>query len=144
MYNPKIDLFLEKTGIDYLFCLLANLEAQRLSQLPAYVRQHFPDKIPVMAMNHVADNEVPDYFKEIEEATLKMAKEHLPYPEEEVELEEETYDDSGEHIEELADSTHRFYSEEEEEEEEIEETEEEEEESYEFEDDLDNFEDEEE
>jgi hypothetical protein len=103
MINKKTEEFLEKTDMNYLFCLLSKLESQRLSQLPTYVRQHFPDKIAVTSMNHVADNEVPDYFAEIEEANMLMAQQNAMFSDEEVEGETgETFDDSEEHIEELA------------------------------------------
>lgn len=104
MLNDKIESFLEKTDMNYLFCLLSKLESQRLSQLPAYVRQRFPEKIAVTSMHHVAKNEVPDYFAEIEEANLAMASVNSPFQDDEAEgdMAEETFDDSKEHIEELA------------------------------------------
>lgn len=102
MINEKIESFLEKTDMNYLFCLLAKLEANRLSQLPVYVRQRFQEKLAVISMNHVAENEVPDYFAEIEEANRAMAEMESPFSDEEAELGEETVDDSRQHIEELA------------------------------------------
>ncbi len=103
MINKKIESFLEKTDMNYLFCLLSKLESQRISQLPAYVRQRFPEKIAIISMNHVADNEVPDYFAEIEEANLAMAQMNTPFQDDEIDAEagEETFDDTKEHIEEL-------------------------------------------
>lgn len=117
MINQNIESFLEKTDMNYLFCLLAKLESQRLSQLPAYVRQHFPEKISVISMDHVAENDVPDYFAEIEEANLLMAQQATPFKDEEAEIEagEETFDDSRDHIEELVhDNLDRYDDEEEE------------------------------
>jgi hypothetical protein len=102
MINEKIESFLEKTDMNYLFCLLSKLEAHRLSQLPVYVRQRFQDKLAVISMNHVADNDVPDYFAEIEEANQAMAQMESPFSDEEGDLGEETIDDSRQHIEELA------------------------------------------
>ena len=72
MISEKIESFLEKADMNYLFCLLSKLESQRISQLPSYVRQRFEEKITVMAMHHVAENEVPDYIAEIAEAELAM------------------------------------------------------------------------
>ncbi|HNT51995.1 MAG TPA: hypothetical protein PKH19_01235 [Candidatus Syntrophosphaera sp.] len=117
MINAKIESFLEKTDMNYLFCLLSKLEGQRLSQLPAYVRQRFPEKISIISMNHVADNEVPDYFAEIEEANLAMAQQGTPFSDEEGEGGEETFDDSKEHIEELVHENLDSYSDEEDEDE---------------------------
>jgi hypothetical protein len=115
MINEKLESFLERTDMNYLFCLLAQLEAHRLLQFPAYVKQKFEDKITIMAMNHVAENEVPDYITELAEAELAAAQES-PFLEEEGVEEEETVDDSKKFIEELTET--RNYKEEEEEEEE--------------------------
>ena len=106
MINEKIENFLEKADINYLFCLLSELEAYRLLQLPVYVRQKFPEKITVMAMNHVAENEVPDYISELAEAELAAMEQESPFIEEEggEEEAEETVDDSTKFIEDFADS----------------------------------------
>lgn len=101
MIDKKIEHFLEKTDQNYLFCLLSKLESQRLSQLPVYVRQRFPEKIAVLSMQHVASNDVPDYFAEIEEANLMMAQQASPFADEDMDNAGETFDDSEEHIEEL-------------------------------------------
>ena len=113
MINEKLESFLERTDMNYLFCLLAQLEAHRLLQFPAYVKQKFEDKITIMAMNHVAENEVPDYITELAEAELAAAQES-PFLEEEGVEEEETVDDSKKFIEELTET--RNYEEEEEDE----------------------------
>ena len=39
MLNPKIEKFLEENNFTYLFLLLANLEAERLSNLPYSVKK---------------------------------------------------------------------------------------------------------
>ncbi|HNW24331.1 MAG TPA: hypothetical protein PKI37_02610 [Candidatus Cloacimonas sp.] len=118
MINEKLETFLEKADMNFLFCLLAQLEAYRLLQFPAYVRQKFEDKIAILAMNHVAENEVPDYITELAEAELAAAQEKIFMEEESAEEEaEETIDDSEKFIEELSD-TESFENEEEEEEEE--------------------------
>ena len=106
MIHEKIETNLEKADINYLFCLLSELEAYRLLQLPVYVRQKFPEKITVMAMNHVAENEVPDYISELAEAELAAMEQESPFIEEEggEEEAEETVDDSTKFIEDFADS----------------------------------------
>ncbi|HNX38427.1 MAG TPA: hypothetical protein PL124_05000 [Candidatus Cloacimonadota bacterium] len=103
MNTPKIENFLEKSDMNYLFCLLSKLEIQRINTLPAHVKQRFPEKITVMAMEHVAENEVPDYISEIAEAELAMAQESSPFPDEDIDFdsEEETIDDSTKFIEDL-------------------------------------------
>ncbi|MBM3119940.1 MAG: hypothetical protein FJ042_01570 [Candidatus Cloacimonetes bacterium] len=68
MINNKIETFLEKGNMNYLYCLLANLEVERLNKLPSYVKQKLVDKLTEIAMTHVAENEVPDYLSEIAEA----------------------------------------------------------------------------
>jgi len=97
MIDKKIENFLEKTDMNYLICLLSKLEAGRLSQLPVYVRNRFGDKLSVLSMQHVSDNEVPDYITEIAEAELAMAQAQSPFDDDDgsdSDLGEETYDDS--------------------------------------------------
>ncbi len=74
MIDKKIEDFLQKADMNYMFCLLSKLEAGRLSQLPGYVRDKFGKKVAVVAMEHVADNDVPDYLSDIEEAALAMSQ----------------------------------------------------------------------
>ena len=103
MINQKIEGFLEKVDMNYLFCLLSKLEAQRLNQFPTYVKHKFPEKITVMAMEHVADNEVPDYIAELAEAELAMQQEQNPFNYDEgFEYTEETIDDSEKFIDDIA------------------------------------------
>jgi hypothetical protein len=103
MINQKIETFLEKVDMNYLFCLLAKLESQRLNQFPTYVKHKFPEKITVMAMEHVADNEVPDYITELAEAELAMQREENPFSDDEgFDYTEETVDDSEKFIEEIS------------------------------------------
>jgi len=45
MLNHKIEKFLEDNNLTYLYLLLANLEAERLSNLPYTVKKNFKDKI---------------------------------------------------------------------------------------------------
>ncbi len=133
MIDKKIETFLEKTDLNYVFCLLAKLESQRLSQLPTYVRQRLEDKIAVISMDHVASNEVPDYFADIEEANLIAAQQGSPFADDDIQSVEETFDDSEDHIEELIHDNLERYADDEDDEEfafanEAEEAEEEEEE----------------
>jgi len=95
MINEKIEGFLEKVNMNYLFCLLSNLEAQRINQFPTHVKQKFEKKITSLAMEHVADNEVPDYLAELAEAEM-LAKTARAFSdgEDAADLEEETVDDS--------------------------------------------------
>jgi hypothetical protein len=97
MIDKKIENFLEKTDMNYLFCLLSKLEAGRLSQLPVYVRNKLGEKLSVLSMQHVSDNEIPDYISEIAEAELAMAQAQSPFDLDDgsdSDLGEETYDDS--------------------------------------------------
>jgi hypothetical protein len=57
-----------------MFCLLSNLEVLRLKALPTYVKQKFTEKITEIALDHVAENEVPDYIMDIEEAKAEMER----------------------------------------------------------------------
>lgn len=102
MINEKIESFLEKVDMNYLFCLLSKLEANRLNQFPTYVKHRFPDKIAVLSMEHVAENEVPDYITELAEAELAMQREASPFGEDEsLDEGEETFDDSDKLIQDM-------------------------------------------
>ncbi len=97
MTNEKIEGFLEKVNMNYLFCLLSKLEAQRINQFPSFVKNKFEKKITTLAMEHVADNDVPDYIAELEEAERAMAAERAMYEEDDEagDFGEETVDDSA-------------------------------------------------
>ena len=58
----KIEEFLENHNMDYLFLLLANLEVERLNNLPDFVKKKLKGKITENGLAHVAKNEVPDYI----------------------------------------------------------------------------------
>ncbi len=62
-----VEKFLENNNMTYLFLLLANLEVQRLSNLPFTVRKSLKDKLTSLALEHIAANEIPDYVMEEEE-----------------------------------------------------------------------------
>ncbi|NLW18687.1 MAG: hypothetical protein GXY81_03250 [Candidatus Cloacimonetes bacterium] len=94
MIDEKIENFLQKADLNYLFCLLSKLEANRLSQLPSYVRQKLGEKLAVVAMEHVADNDIPDYFAEIEEANRLAEEAASPFMDDEEEL-DENYDEDA-------------------------------------------------
>jgi len=74
MINKKVETFLEHTNMNYMFCLLSNLEVLRLNALPSYVKQKFSEKITEIALDHIAQNEVPDYIMDIEEAKAEMER----------------------------------------------------------------------
>lgn len=104
MIDKNIEQFLEKTDMNYLFCLLAKMESQRLSQFPSYLRNKLGNKLTVLSMEHVADNEVPDYITELAEAELALAQAQSPFVEDDGldnDLGEEI-DDSSRFIEEIA------------------------------------------
>jgi hypothetical protein len=62
--KSTVDDFIEKHNMTYLFLLLANLEVDRLSNLPYTVRKNFNEKITKMALKHIAANQIPDYIIE--------------------------------------------------------------------------------
>ncbi|MCF7793154.1 MAG: hypothetical protein K9N09_11385 [Candidatus Cloacimonetes bacterium] len=59
--NPKVDKFLEDHNMTYLFLLMANLEVARLSNLPFTVKKQLKGKLTNIALEHVAENNIPDY-----------------------------------------------------------------------------------
>lgn len=76
MNKPKIEEFLESNNMHFLFCLLSDLEVQRLNNLPSVVRQNFDKKITEVAMDHVASNIIPDYI--VEQFEEEMEQEAVP------------------------------------------------------------------
>ncbi len=89
--------------MNYLFCLLSKLEAHRINNFPSFVKQKFDKKITVLAMDHVTDNDVPDYVSELEEAERILAAERALYEDDEegIEFGEETIDDSARFVKEI-------------------------------------------
>jgi hypothetical protein len=62
-----VEKFLENNNMTYLFLLLANLEVQRLSNLPFTVKKSLKGKLTSIALEHIAANEIPDYVMEEED-----------------------------------------------------------------------------
>lgn len=62
--NNSVENFIDDNNMTYLYLLLANLEVERLSNLPYSVRRKFDEKITTMALKHIAANEIPDYIVE--------------------------------------------------------------------------------
>ena len=88
MSNKKeeiIDKFLESHNMDYLFCILADKESNRLSSLPDSIKRHFDEKVTTMSLKHIALNEVPDYIVDEIENPKAAAKPEAEYEEEYVE-----------------------------------------------------------
>jgi len=67
-----VDEFLEKNNMTYLFLILANLEAERLNNLPESIKKKFHKKITELALEHVAANQIPDYIVEEEEEEAEL------------------------------------------------------------------------
>ncbi len=62
-----VEKFLEDNNMTYLFLLLANLEAERISTLPFSVKRTLQGKITTNALEHIAENDIPDYVVEVED-----------------------------------------------------------------------------
>ena len=93
MINKKVESFLEKNNMNYMFCLLSNLEIQRVNGLPPYIKQKFDKKITEIAMEHVAQNDIPDYMMDIEEARAEMIRLGISPEEFETGIHKPRYDD---------------------------------------------------
>lgn len=63
----SVEKFLENNNMTYLFLLLANLEVQRLSNLPFTIKKSLKGKLTSIALEHIATNNIPDYVMEEEE-----------------------------------------------------------------------------
>jgi hypothetical protein len=62
-----VEKFLEDNNMTYLFLLLANLEAERISNLPFSVKRQLQGKVTTNALEHIAANDIPDYVVEVED-----------------------------------------------------------------------------
>ncbi len=62
--DMSVEKFLENNNMTYLFLLLANLEVQRLSNLPFTIKKSLKGKLTSLALEHIADNKIPDYVME--------------------------------------------------------------------------------
>jgi hypothetical protein len=93
MINKKIETFLEHTNMNYMFCLLSNLEVLRLNSLPTYVKQKFDNKVTEFAMDNVAQNSIPDFIMDIEEAKAEMERLGISPEEFESGIRRMSYDD---------------------------------------------------
>ena len=65
-----VEKFLENNNMTYLFLLLANLEVQRLNNLPFTIKKSLKGKLTSIALEHIAGNEIPDYVMEEEESEI--------------------------------------------------------------------------
>lgn len=59
--NYKVEKFLDDHNMTYLYLLLANLEVERLNNLPPTMKHQLKGKLTNIALEHVAANEIPDY-----------------------------------------------------------------------------------
>jgi len=64
MLDKKVDEVLEKSNHNYLFLIMAKKEVERLRKLPKVIKDNFSKKITEMAIEHVANNNFPDYSLE--------------------------------------------------------------------------------
>lgn len=101
MINKKVETFLEHTNMNYMFCLLSNLEVIRLNSLPTYVKQKFDKKITEFAMDNVASNSIPDFIMDIEEAKAEMERLGITSEEFETGIRRPAYDDEEDYEPEL-------------------------------------------
>ena len=65
--SPIVEKFLEDNNMTYLFLLLANLEAERISNLPFSIKRVLQGKVTTNALEHIAANDIPDYVVEVED-----------------------------------------------------------------------------
>jgi hypothetical protein len=64
--DPKVEKYLEDNNMTYLYLLLANLEVERLNTLPITMKNKLKGKLTNIALEHIAENNIPDYIVEEE------------------------------------------------------------------------------
>ncbi len=62
-----VEKFLEDNNMTYLFLLLANLEAERISNLPFSIKRTLQGKVTTTSLEHIASNVIPDYVVEVDD-----------------------------------------------------------------------------
>ena len=67
--SNKVQGFIENNNNTFLFLILANEELKRLNKLPFPVKTKFEKKVPIIALEHVSEGNIPDYFVPEEEKT---------------------------------------------------------------------------
>lgn len=65
MLSVEVEKFLESNNMTYLFLMLSNLEAERLSSLPDIVKMKFKQTVTEKSLEHVASNVIPDYIGDL-------------------------------------------------------------------------------
>ena len=60
--DAKVEKFLEEHNMTYLYLLLANLEVERLNNLPITMKHQLKGKLTNIALEHIAANDIPDYI----------------------------------------------------------------------------------
>jgi len=72
--DPKVEQYLEDHNMTYLYLLLANLEVERLNNLPITMKNQLKGKLTNIALEHIAENNIPDYIvsEEFEEDTTEI------------------------------------------------------------------------
>ena len=69
MDSKLMQKFIEGNNCTFLYLILANEELERISKLPYQIQKNFDKKLTTIALDHVADDEIPDYFVPEEEKT---------------------------------------------------------------------------
>ena len=72
--DPKVEKYLEDHNMTYLYLLLANLEVERLNNLPITMKNQLKGKLTNIALEHIAENNIPDYIvsEEFEEESTEI------------------------------------------------------------------------
>ncbi len=75
MLNKKVDQILESLNKDYLFLIAAEKEAERLRKLPKVIKEQFKKHLSQEAIEHVAQNNIPEYtIDDIEDETEEVVE----------------------------------------------------------------------
>ena len=67
MDSKLMQKFVEENNCTFLYLILANEELKRISTLPYLIQKKFDKKLTTIALEHVAADEIPDYFVPEEE-----------------------------------------------------------------------------
>ncbi|HHI87972.1 MAG TPA: hypothetical protein ENK03_03475 [Candidatus Cloacimonetes bacterium] len=69
MDSKLMQQFVEENNCTFLYLILANEELKRISKIPFEIKKDLGKKLTTIALDHVAADDIPDYFIPEEEKT---------------------------------------------------------------------------
>ncbi|MBC8382762.1 MAG: hypothetical protein H8E22_02925 [Candidatus Cloacimonetes bacterium] len=62
MDSKLVQKFIEENNCTFLYLILANEELKRITKIPFEIKKNLGNKLTTVALDHVAADDIPDYF----------------------------------------------------------------------------------